>query len=214
MIRIVCLAIGYVFGLFQTGYLFGRAHGIDIRDYGSGNAGTTNMLRTLGSRAGALTFLGDALKCVFAVLLVRLLLASRYPDILPLLSIYTAAGTILGHNFPFYLHFHGGKGIAATGGMLFSLHIGLAAIALFTFALTVALTHYVSLGSLLIYVCFLPELIAMGQCGVFGMDQRHLNEMYLVAFALLVLAFWMHRGNIQRLRQGTERKTYLSRRKS
>ncbi len=214
MIRIVCLAIGYVFGLFQTGYLFGRAHGIDIRDYGSGNAGTTNMLRTLGKKAGIITFFGDALKCLFAVLLVRFLLASRYPDILPLLSIYTAAGTILGHNFPFYLHFHGGKGIAATGGMLFSLHIGLAAIALFTFSLTVALTHYVSLGSLLIYVCFLPELIAMGQCGVFGMDQRHLNEMYLVAFALLVLAFWMHRGNIQRLRQGTERKTYLSRRKS
>ncbi|MDY3248808.1 MAG: glycerol-3-phosphate 1-O-acyltransferase PlsY [Candidatus Choladocola sp.] len=211
MERLVCLAIGYVFGLFQTSYIYGRLHGIDIRDYGSGNAGTTNMLRTLGKKAGAVTFLGDALKCVAAVLLVRFLMRDRYPEILALLSFYTAAGVILGHNFPFYLNFHGGKGIAATAGLILSLNWILTLCALVTFAVTLCLTHYVSLGSLLIYVGFFIELIVLGQNGAFGMSQNYLNEMYLIGAVLMVLAFWMHRQNIVRLIHGEERKTYLIR---
>ena len=73
MLRILCLAIGYVFGLFQTGYLYGKLHKIDIRNYGSGNAGTTNALRVLGKKAGLIVFLGDFFKTVFACLLVRIL---------------------------------------------------------------------------------------------------------------------------------------------
>ncbi len=75
MERLICIIIGYVFGLFQTSYIYGRLHGIDIRKCGSGNAGTTNMLRTLGTKAGAITLLGDAFKCVIAVLVVRMLFA-------------------------------------------------------------------------------------------------------------------------------------------
>jgi glycerol-3-phosphate acyltransferase PlsY len=209
MERLLCLAIGYVFGLFQTGYIYGRLHGIDIRNHGSGNAGTTNVLRTLGKKAGVITLLGDAFKCVFAVLFVRALLGSRYPDILPLLSFYTAAGVILGHNFPFYLNFHGGKGIAATAGLILSLNWVMTLLGILVFGGTVLLTHYVSLGSLLVYVGIMIELIVMGQHGVFGMTQRYLNEMYLVAAALTVLAFWMHRENIRRLLKGEERRTYL-----
>ena len=76
-IRIICLAIGYVFGLFQTSYIIGKRHGIDIRDYGSGNAGTTNMMRTMGTRAGLITFAGDCLKCILAVALVRVLFRAQ-----------------------------------------------------------------------------------------------------------------------------------------
>ena len=101
MERLICIAIGYVFGLFQTSYIYGKMHGIDIRKCGSGNAGTTNMLRTMGTKAGAITLLGDAFKCVISVLVVRTLFRTQYAEILPLLSIYTAAGVILGHNFPF-----------------------------------------------------------------------------------------------------------------
>lgn len=209
MERLLCLAIGYVFGLFQTSYIYGRMHGIDIRKHGSGNAGTTNMLRTMGTKAGAITLLGDAFKCVFAVLFVKLLLGNRYPDILPLLSFYTAAGVILGHNFPFYLNFRGGKGIAATAGLILSLNWLMTLLGIITFGSTLFLTHYVSLGSLLVYVGIMIELVVMGQCGVFGMTQRYLNEMYLVGAALMVLAFWMHRENIKRLIRGEERKTYL-----
>ena len=69
MQRIICLVLGYALGLIQTGYIVGRLKGIDIRDYGSKNAGTTNVLRTLGTRYGILVLLGDAFKCVIAVLL-------------------------------------------------------------------------------------------------------------------------------------------------
>lgn len=213
MERFICLIIGYVFGLFQTSYIYGKLHGIDIRNYGSGNAGTTNMLRTMGTKAGAVTLLGDAFKCVFAVLLIRLLFGGTRSDILPLLSIYTAAGVILGHNYPFYLNFKGGKGIAATAGLILSMSWQMTLLGLATFGLAVALTHFVSLGSLLVYVGFLIEIVIFGQAGMFGMTQRYLNEMYLVAAALTGLAFWMHRQNIRRLLRGEERKTYLFRKK-
>ena len=101
MERIVCILIGYIFGLFQTGYLYGRMNHVDIRKMGSGNAGSTNALRTLGVKAGVCTFLGDSFKCIFAVLAVRLIFGGNYGEILPLLSIYAGLGAVLGHNFPF-----------------------------------------------------------------------------------------------------------------
>ena len=209
-IRVICIAIGYVFGLFQTSYIIGRLHGIDIRDHGSGNAGTTNMMRTMGTKAGILTFLGDCFKCVFAVVLIRLLFGSRYSDIIPLLALYGAAGVILGHNFPFYLQFRGGKGIAATVGIMISFHPVIAVLGIITFFATFFITHYVSLGSLLLYVGLVIETIVLGQMGCFNMAQSALYEMYILMFLLAVMAFWRHRGNIQRLLSGTERKTYLS----
>ena len=80
MERLVCLLIGYIFGLFQTGYFYGKTQGVDIRKMGSGNAGSTNALRTMGIKAGMITLLGDCFKCVIAVLVVR---AGNYRRILP-----------------------------------------------------------------------------------------------------------------------------------
>lgn len=213
MERLICIAIGYVFGLFQTSYIYGKLQGIDIRQHGSGNAGTTNMLRTLGTGAGAVTFIGDSLKCVVAVAVMKLIYGGSHSEILPLLSIYTAAGVILGHNFPFYLKFRGGKGIAASVGLALSLNWIITLIGAVTFFAVFMTTHYVSLGSLTIYVGFVIELIVLGQCGVFGMAQNALYEMYAVAFFLMLLAFLMHRTNIQRLLHGEERKTYLFKKK-
>ena len=105
MVRVICLAIGYVFGLFQTAYIYGRMNGIDIREYGSGNAGTTNALRVLGKKAGVIVLLGDVAKTVLAVVLVRFLFRREYTDMLPLLGIYAASGAILGHNYPAHLGF-------------------------------------------------------------------------------------------------------------
>lgn len=209
-VRLLCVAIGYVFGLFQTSYIIGKRHGIDIRDYGSGNAGTTNMMRTMGRKAGLLTFLGDCLKCVAAVLLIRFTMGRSHEAILPLLELYGAAGVILGHNFPFYLNFRGGKGIAATAGLILSFHPVMTVLGILTFFTVFFTTHYVSLGSLLVYVGIVIEMAVLGQMGQFHMSQAHLNEMYVIAFLLAALAFWKHRGNIQRLLAGTERKTYLS----
>ena len=120
MVRIICLLIGYAFGLFQTAFIYGKLHGIDIREHGSGNAGTTNSLRVLGKKAGIIVLLFDIIKCILAVVTVKLIFGETYKDMLPLLQIYAGAGAILGHNFPFYLKFKGGKGIATTAGLILS----------------------------------------------------------------------------------------------
>lgn len=208
--RVVCLLIGYICGLFQTSYIYGRMHGIDIRQHGSGNAGTTNALRTLGTKAGVITFAGDCLKCVIAVLFAHLFFGKTNPESIKLLGLYASAGAILGHNFPFYLKFRGGKGIAATAGMIVSFHWIMVAVCAPLFLLAFCITHYVSLGSLLVYVGFVVTVFVMGQNGMINLSQSNLTEMYILAILLAILAFWKHRENISRLIKGTERKTYLS----
>lgn len=213
MERVICLIIGYAFGLFQTAYFYGKLHGIDIREHGSGNAGTTNTLRVLGTRAGMIVLVVDIAKCILAVLVTTWIFGGIYPDELYLLKMYTAAGAILGHDFPFYLHFKGGKGIAATGGLILSFHPYLIPVGVVLFFGAFFLTHYVSLGSLLVYAGFMIELVILGQKGVFGMSQPFLTEMYVIAGLLTVMAYYKHRENIKRLLSGTERKTYLSKKK-
>jgi glycerol-3-phosphate acyltransferase PlsY len=210
MERIVCLLIGYVFGLFQTAYFYGRAKGIDIRQHGSGNSGTTNTLRVLGTKAGLIVFAGDCLKCIIAVVIVRLIYSQTQSDMIYLLCMYAAAGAILGHNFPFYMDFKGGKGIAATAGFVLSFHPYFVPVGVLCFFVPFFVTHYVSLGSLLVYAGLMIELLICGQMGVFaGMTQMQLVEMYVLFGLLAVMAYWKHRANIVRLVKGNERKTYL-----
>ena len=206
MEKLICLLIGYVFGLFQTGYFYGKINGVDIRNLGSGNAGTTNALRTLGVKAGIITLLGDVLKCVIAVLVVKGIYSDTHADVLPLLSIYAGFGAVLGHNYPITLGFKGGKGIAAMAGMILSTDLRMTAVCVLVFVIIVALTRYVSLGSLVVSVLFLAQLIIAGQLGEFGMNQTQLLEMYAVGSLFVISAFWRHRANIQRLKEGTENK--------
>lgn len=220
LIRLICVIFGYAFGMIQTAFLYGKSKGIDIREHGSGNAGTTNTLRVLGTKAGLIVFAGDALKSMVAISIIRFGLAPAFPDIAPLLILWTGLGCVLGHNFPFYMNFKGGKGIATSGGMiiitgcmfapegLWYIVVGL--IMFFGFFIS---THYVSLGSLFLYTGFFVQTIIMGQMGVFGVAQNVLIEMYIVVFILTVLAFIMHRENIKRLIHGNERKTYLFKKK-
>lgn len=210
MIRLVCLLIGYAFGCFQTSYIYGRLHGIDIRQHGSGNAGTTNSLRVLGKKAGAIVLFCDIMKTGLAITLVRFLFREQYGDILYLLAIYSGAGCILGHNFPFYLGFKGGKGIACTAGLIIFFHPYMIIPQIITFFGTFLITHYVSLGSLLVELVLIAEMIIFGQMGLWNMAQPALNELYIVTVLLAVLAFWEHRANIDRLIHKNERKTYLS----
>lgn len=210
MIRVICIVIGYIFGLFQTAYIYGRMKGIDIRQHGSGNAGTTNSLRVLGKKAGAIVFFSDVLKCGLAILTVRLLFGESHKDMIYLLSLYAAAGTILGHNFPFYLGFKGGKGIACTAGLIAFFHPILIPLEALTFGLAFGITHYVSLGSLLVYVVLIIQMVVLGQTGWFDMSQPYLNELYILTVLLAALAFWGHRANIDRLIHKNERKTYLT----
>ena len=207
MERLISVLIGYLFGLLQTGYLYGKLHHIDIRSKGSGNAGTTNALRTMGWRAGVVTLLGDAFKCVFAVLLVRFIYQDSHGDMLPLLSMYAGMGAVLGHNYPFYMKFKGGKGIATTAGLLLSTtNAWMVLICLCVFMGIVGGTKYVSLGSLVVVIVYLGEIIYLGQSGAYGIAQNYLYEMYGIAAFLMVSAFFKHRANIKRLLSGTENK--------
>lgn len=206
MERLICLLIGYACGLFETGYFYGKLHHIDIREHGSGNSGATNTLRTLGKKAGLIVFLGDALKCVLATVIVYFIYRNTKSDMLPLLKMYAGAGAVLGHNYPFYLKFKGGKGIAATGGLIFATNFGMAAIAFAIFAAVVAVTRYVSVGSLVVVLVFIAEVVVYGQLGHFHMAQPYLYELYAIAVLLAVSAFYKHRANIVRLKNGKENK--------
>lgn len=209
MERLLCVLIGYVCGLFQTSYLIGKSRHIDIRQHGSGNAGSTNALRVMGAKAGAMTLAGDCLKCVIAVLLARAVYGGTHPDELPLLTLYAAAGCILGHNFPFYLGFRGGKGIAASVGMIIAFDWKLLLVCAVVFIGLYLFTHYVSLCSIVTYITALVMLVVFGELGYYGMDRPHTLEMYAVMAALTFLAIFRHRKNIQRLLSGSENKTYL-----
>ncbi len=210
MERLICIVIGYVFGLFQTAFIYGKLHGIDIRQHGSGNAGTTNTLRVLGTKAGLIVLAGDIIKCILAIVITRMLFGASHPEEVYLLKLYAAAGAILGHNFPFYLNFKGGKGIAATAGLILSFHPAFLAVGVIIFFGIFFTTHYVSLGSLLVYAGLMIEMVIAGQMGMFAAPQNVLNEMYVITALLTILAYYKHRENIARLFKGEERKTYLT----
>lgn len=212
IMRIVCLAIGYVFGLFQTAYIYGKSKGIDIREHGSGNAGTTNALRVLGPSAGLVVLLGDMLKCLIPVLLVGFLFRGQSPEVVYLLKAWTFAGVVLGHDFPFYMGFKGGKGVAVMAGFVFGFHWILIPVGIALFFIPYGITKYVSLGSLLAYLgIFITAAIGAGR-GLFGTPGSLTAEMAVIIGILAAMSWYRHRANIGRLLSGTERKTYIFKR--
>lgn len=205
MERMICLIAGYLCGLLQSGYFYGKTHKIDIRKYGSGNSGTTNALRVMGPKAGAVVFFGDFLKSLLPCLAVRLVFQNQ-PEMIYLLILYTGFGVILGHNYPFYLQFKGGKGIAATAGLIMAADLRMTLLCLTSFILIVLITRYVSLGSLVVATIFLIWMCVFGSMGAYGIGQNLLPEFYIVAALISGLAFWRHRANIGRLIHGKENK--------
>lgn len=196
---IVCLVCGYGLGCISTGYIVGKMNHIDIRDYGSGNIGTTNTLRTLGKKAGAITYIGDAFKALIPMLLVRYVIFKDLPYA-DLLQLSCGLGVVLGHNFPFWLKFKGGKGIAVTSGVMAAyapLGIPLYIIA---FAVTVAITKYVSVGSLVLATIF-PIWIAITKHG----DPYYVHTL-VVALIFMASAFYRHKENLIRIKNGNENK--------
>lgn len=210
MERIGAVLIGYFFGaVFQTGYWLGKFNHIDIREHGSGNAGTTNVMRTMGKKAGAITYVVDTVKAVAASLIVRLLFSGQGNDMLFVHVLYCGLGVVLGHNFPFYLNFRGGKGIAASSGVILSLipyNWILSVLGFLTFAIVTLLSKYVSLGSLCLMGGFFAEMVIFGQCGYYRVPRSELIEIYILTFVIAGLAFIRHGANIKRLLAGTERK--------
>lgn len=204
MERLISLVIGYAFGLIQSGYLYGRFKRVDIRQHGSGNAGSTNVLRVMGKKAALIVFLCDFFKAVIAMLLVRLLFKNSADA--DLFSLYAGLGVTLGHNFPVYLHFKGGKGIAAMAGIMTAMDLRITLICFVVFTGSVLLTRYVSLGSILVSIAFFISLLVFEQMGSYSVAAPQRPEFYLLGAVLMCMAVWRHRANIRRLLSGTENK--------
>lgn len=210
--RVICIAIGYCFGIFQTAYIYGRIKGIDIRQYGSGNSGTTNAMRVLGKKAGLITYAGDMLKAVLSGFVIRLIFGfglDMSSDIVFLYVIYGGLGVILGHNYPFYMGFKGGKGIAASTGVAMSVwDWKLVLIGAATFAGATYFTRYVSVGSISMMVGFAIEFIVFSELGMLEpiSGSSHRVEAYIVISLFAILAIYKHKANIKRLMNGTENK--------
>lgn len=211
--RVLCLIGGYLFGIMQTSYIYGRMHGIDIREHGSGNAGTTNALRVLGKKAGLVVFLGDFFKAVIVSALVHVIMNSISPNEVYLYLAYAGIGTVLGHNFPFYLHFKGGKGIAATAGVIVGfLDPVIIVSCLITFIVIVAITRYVSLGSIVIVTMFMVEYAIFAFQGKYSFvlsdeaSYEAMVESVIIVALLALMAIFRHRANIVRLLHHEENK--------
>uniref|UniRef100_UPI004055E11B glycerol-3-phosphate 1-O-acyltransferase PlsY n=1 Tax=Agathobacter sp. TaxID=2021311 RepID=UPI004055E11B len=205
-LRLIAVAIGYVFGLFQTGYIYGRTQGIDIRQHGSGNSGATNTLRTLGKKAGAIAFFGDFMKAILPVLLVKFLFADAFDGDIKVLEMYAGFGAVLGHNFPFYMKFKGGKGIASTAGVAVSVCPVTVPLCFAVFLICIKTTRYVSLGSILMAVLFFGQVVLLNANGLLGVSPEAVMEFNILTFVFSALAIYRHRANIVRLLNGTENK--------
>ncbi|MCL1995241.1 MAG: glycerol-3-phosphate 1-O-acyltransferase PlsY [Defluviitaleaceae bacterium] len=192
--RILALLIGYGFGMIQIAYIIGKIKGIDIREHGSGNAGTTNVVRVLGFKTGFFVFVVDILKAVAAFLVI----VAIFPEQGVVAGIYAGLGVVLGHCFPFYLNFRGGKGMASTAGLIIVIDplMGLTIMAVGVGV--VIFTRYVSLASLIVIVI----------TPLFLYIYAFPTEVVLVSVGIGTICFYMHRGNIGRLIKGTERKIF------
>lgn len=187
---ILAIITAYLLGSIPFSLLVGKlVAGIDIRTLGSRNVGATNVLRTLGTKGAILALLGDMLKGVVAVWL-GLLIGGE--------GLAAACGVIaiLGHCFSVFLGFKGGKGVATSAGIILYLMPKVVVILLITFVIVVALSKYVSLGSLTIALLF----------PVLAISYNYNNAYILMSIIMAIIVVFQHRENISRLRDGTENK--------
>lgn len=192
---LIIILVSYFIGSISTSYIIAkRMMGVDIRTQGSGNAGSTNVLRTLGKKAGILTFVGDLLKGVVAVLIAKVIATIAHTDIATA-SYIAVVFVVIGHNWPIYLGFRGGKGVATSLGAMIAVNPVIALSCFAFFILIVYVTKYVSLGSVL-GICTSPIIM------FFIGNYKGLA----VTLFLSASVIFKHRENIKRLLNGTERK--------
>ena len=193
----------YLLGSLPIGYIVGKIAGVDIRKSGSGNIGATNVLRVLGKKYGYTVFFLDALKG-FAVVRISLALVSTTPAAQPYANLFALLGAVvcvIGHSFPVWLNFRGGKGVATSAGVIIGL-MPLAAIIVFPIWFIVfEICRYVSVASICAAIS-LPITIAL------FLRFKVMDSVVLLYFsiALAVVVVWRHRSNFSRLLNGTEQR--------
>lgn len=196
----IVAVISYLLGSLNFGVILSkRVKNEDVRDSGSGNAGTTNMMRTYGKSLGMLTIAGDILKVVVAIVIAfQIIPASELKADNPEIILKAFAGlfAVMGHIFPCFFKFKGGKGVATSGGMVIMIDYRIALILLVVFAITILLTKYVSLGSIFMAILF-PVFI-----GLFYKD----IILVIIASVFTCIVVIAHRENIKKLIGHTENK--------
>lgn len=195
---IVVLVSAYFLGAVPSGVIVGRLwRGVDIRSYGSGGSGATNVARTLGSGAGAAVLASDLAKGIIVTVIALLVSGDAW--------VVALAGTVavLGHMFPVYIRFKGGKGVATGLGALFVISPIAGAVAMIGVAIA-ALTRYVSLGSVLGSSLSLATLAVLSgfEISVLGIQHERWHLLFAIPVALLIL--WSHQANMDRLAKGDE----------
>ena len=205
IILAACLLGGYLLGSINASVVVGKCFGVDIRKEGSGNAGATNTLRTLGKKAAVIVLFGDVLKTVIAILLAKLAAHIAFPAEreLSLYCQYLAGlGAVLGHNFPVYFGFRGGKGVLASITCIMMLDWRIGIILTVISIAIMAVTRYVSLGSMVGAILYPLFVIAL------NMNSKEPHVPYYIALSLVIaaLAIYQHRSNLSRLLKGTESK--------
>ena len=197
LLSIAVAVAGYLLGCISTGILVSRRAGVNIREVGSHNTGASNVLRVLGLRQGLITFLGDFIKATLACLLGSLLLPGATFGIPAFGAMLGGLSAILGHNWPVFFGFKGGKGVACSAAVIFFVSPLWGIIAIAACVAVIAISRYISLGSMVMMCAYMVLMIA-----------THPGQWFVVAFtvALFVLVVVRHRQNIQRLMNGTENK--------
>jgi glycerol-3-phosphate acyltransferase PlsY len=195
---ILAAIVGYLIGNFASSYFMGKiTKNIDIRDHGSGNAGATNTFRVLGVKAGVVVFICDVLKGVLATLIGLWLTKSQFGAAL------SGGMAVIGHNWPVFLNFKGGKGIASSFGLIITLFPNIGLILFVVAAALILCTRYVSLGSISGAVLF-PILLVLFKQPL---------PIFIVGTILALIAIYRHKDNIIRLLNGRENKISLPTRK-
>lgn len=205
------LFLSYLLGAVPFGFLIAKAKGVDIRRAGSGNIGATNVYRTLGKGPGLLTFACDFLKGLLSVLVVAALANRLAGPVgqgnLPYLKLLCGVGAMVGHSFPVFLGFHGGKGVATGVGLVMGLAPAVAGIGLGVWLVVFLIGRYVSLASIIAAL----TIGALVWTPLFESDPKHIVPMLLSALCLLVVA--RHHSNIGRLLKGTENRFSFGKKK-
>ena len=211
------VVMSYLIGSFPTSIIVARkARGIDIRQYGSGNAGGTNVLRVLGWKAGVFVILMDMAKGLIATMVLARLMYGPIPfenrtpfDDFTVVQIIAGCAAILGHVWTLFAGFKGGKGIATAGGMLLGIAPIEVAVAFGVFLIVFVLSQYVSLGSLSAAVAF--PLTMFFRENVFMVEIEGYHTLIFFSIGISLLIVFTHRANIKRLIAGTENRMSAAR---
>ncbi|MBL3657796.1 glycerol-3-phosphate 1-O-acyltransferase PlsY [Fulvivirga sediminis] len=203
---IIAILISYLLGSIPSAVWFGKAlYGIDVREHGSGNPGATNTFRVLGKKAGIIVMLADIVKGMAASSVAVILMNLQFIDENNLVTFKLILGVVgvIGHIFSVFLHFKGGKGVATLLGMMIAIHYEVALLCIVVFVVTLLISKYVSLSSIIGTLSFPAMLLFV--------PRFQTSEPLLVIFGffLFIVIVWTHHKNIRRIMEGHESKTYL-----